>query len=91
MQNILLTSIRSDHTAELVERSRALGVAIDGSPFQRGTASCTGSEYCKLALTETKLFSIRLAQELEDRVGEIPAGVTGLGVLPRAAAKAFRD
>jgi sulfite reductase (ferredoxin) len=68
MQNILLTSIRSDHTAELVERSRALGVAIDGSPFQRGTASCTGSEYCKLALTETKLFSIRLAQELEDRL-----------------------
>ena len=68
MQNILLTNIRSDRTAELVERSRALGVALEGSPFQRGTASCTGSEYCKLALTETKLFSIRLAQELEDRL-----------------------
>jgi sulfite reductase (ferredoxin) len=68
MQNILVTNIRSDRAAELVERSRALGVALDGSPFQRGTASCTGSEYCKLALTETKLFSIRLAQELEDRL-----------------------
>jgi hypothetical protein len=43
-------------------------VALDGSPFQRGTASCTGSEYCKLAITETKLFSIRLAQELEERL-----------------------
>jgi sulfite reductase (ferredoxin) len=68
MQNILITNLRGDRTAELVERSRALGVALEGSPFQRGTASCTGSEYCKLALTETKLFSIRLAQELEDRL-----------------------
>jgi sulfite reductase (ferredoxin) len=68
MQNILITNIRNDRTAALVERSRALGVALDGSPFQRGTASCTGSEYCKLAITETKLFSIRLAQELEDRL-----------------------
>jgi sulfite reductase (ferredoxin) len=68
MQNILITNVRNEHTAELVERSRALGVALDGSPFQRGTASCTGSEYCKLAITETKLFSIRLAQELEERL-----------------------
>jgi len=68
MQNILITNIRTERAPELVERSRALGVALDGSPFQRGTASCTGSEYCKLALTETKLFSIRLAQELEDRL-----------------------
>ena len=68
MQNILITNVRSERASELVERSRALGVALDGSPFQRGTASCTGSEYCKLALTETKLFSIRLAQELEERL-----------------------
>jgi sulfite reductase (ferredoxin) len=68
MQNILITNIPTDRTQELVARSRALGVALDGSPFQRGTASCTGSEYCKLAITETKMFSIRLAQELEDRL-----------------------
>jgi len=68
MQNILITNVRNERTAELLERSRALGLALDGSPFQRGTASCTGSEYCKLAITETKLFSIRLAQELEERL-----------------------
>jgi sulfite reductase (ferredoxin) len=68
MQNILVTNIATERTAELVARSRALGVALDGSPFQRGTASCTGSEYCKLAITETKLFSIRIAQELEERL-----------------------
>jgi sulfite reductase (ferredoxin) len=45
-----------------------LGVPLAGSPFQRGTLSCTGSEYCKLAITETKLFSIRLAQDLEERL-----------------------
>jgi sulfite reductase (ferredoxin) len=30
--------------------------------------SCTGSEFCKLALTETRQFSIRLAAELERRL-----------------------
>jgi sulfite reductase (ferredoxin) len=43
-------------------------VPLGGSPFQRGTLSCTGREFCKLALTETKLLSIKLAHELEDRV-----------------------
>jgi sulfite reductase (ferredoxin) len=49
--------------------------------FQRGTLSCTGSEFCKLAITETKLFSIRLARELDDRLPEfgdvIKLNVTG--------------
>src|SRR2546422_8621524 len=31
-----------------------------GSPFRRGTIACTGTEFCKLALTETKGFAKRL-------------------------------
>jgi dissimilatory sulfite reductase (desulfoviridin) alpha/beta subunit len=85
MQNILITNVRNERAAELIERSRALGVALDGSPFQRGTASCTGSEYCKLAITETKLFSIRLAQELEERL----PGLHGYGEAPRGRMPEF--
>src|SRR5262249_13084686 len=37
---------------------------------------CTGSEFCKLAITETKRFSIRLAAELEQRIPGFASDVT---------------
>ena len=68
MQNVVVPNIPSAHVGAFVAEAAELGVPLAGSPFQRGTLSCTGSEYCKLALTETKLFSIRLAQDLEERL-----------------------
>jgi sulfite reductase (ferredoxin) len=41
---------------------------VSASAFARGTVACTGSEYCKLALTETKGFARWLTTELEDRL-----------------------
>ncbi|MEQ1474476.1 MAG: nitrite reductase, partial [Candidatus Acidiferrum sp.] len=46
----------------------AAGLPVQASPFARGTVSCTGSEFCKLALTETKSFARWLTQELEERL-----------------------
>jgi len=68
MQNVLVPNIPSSKIDAFVADAAALGVPLTGSPFQRGTLACTGSEYCKLAITETKLFSIRLAQDLEERL-----------------------
>jgi sulfite reductase (ferredoxin) len=68
MQNVVVPNIPSAHVEAFMAEAAELGVPLAGSPFQRGTLSCTGSEYCKLALTETKLFSIRLAQDLEERL-----------------------
>ncbi|MBI4531221.1 MAG: nitrite reductase, partial [Candidatus Latescibacteria bacterium] len=36
--------------------------------FWRGTIACTGTEFCKLALSETKTFSRWLVEELEERL-----------------------
>ena len=41
---------------------------LDASPFRRGTVACTGSEFCKLALTETKGFARGLVEALERRL-----------------------
>ncbi len=68
MQNVVIPNVPSANLNALVAEAATLGVPLSGSPFQRGTLSCTGSEYCKLAITETKLFSIRLAKELEERL-----------------------
>ncbi len=52
-----------------------------GSAFWRGTIACTGSEFCKLAITETKGFARWLVEELEDRLPgfseQIKINITG--------------
>jgi len=68
MQNILVLNIPEASVSGFVAAAEDVGVPLGGSPFQRGTLSCTGREFCKLALTETKLLSIKLAHDLEDRV-----------------------
>jgi sulfite reductase (ferredoxin) len=41
---------------------------VEAPAFARGTVACTGSEFCKLALTETKGFARWLATELDERL-----------------------
>ncbi|MGH7720746.1 MAG: nitrite/sulfite reductase [Gemmatimonadaceae bacterium] len=67
-QNILVLSIADARLPAFEREAAALDVPLQGSPFQRGTLSCTGSEFCKLAITETKRFSIDLAKEMERRL-----------------------
>jgi sulfite reductase (ferredoxin) len=67
-QNILILNIPDTRLDAFRVAAGACGVPLDGLAFQRGTLSCTGSEFCKLAITETKQFSIRLARELDDRL-----------------------
>src|SRR5204862_898345 len=44
------------------------GLPLGVSAFARGTVACTGTEFCKLALTETKGFAARLVEDLEARL-----------------------
>jgi sulfite reductase (ferredoxin) len=80
-QNIVILDIPHDRVNAFMATIPATGLAVGGSPFQRGMVSCTGSEFCKLAITETKQFSIRLAAELEERIpgfgADIKLHVTG--------------
>ena len=45
-----------------------IGLHVDGTPFWRGAIACTGTEFCKLAITETKGFASWLVDELEERL-----------------------
>jgi sulfite reductase (ferredoxin) len=48
----------------------AVGLATAASPFWRGAVACTGTEFCKLAITETKDFTRWLVTELDERLPE---------------------
>lgn len=67
MQNLLLINIPEAHVPAVVSELNAAGLPVEASGFARGTVACTGSEFCKLALTETKSFARWLTEQLEER------------------------
>jgi sulfite reductase (ferredoxin) len=67
MQNLLLINIPEAHVSTVVQQLSDSGLPIETSAFARGTIACTGSEFCKLALTETKSFARWLTEQLEER------------------------
>jgi sulfite reductase (ferredoxin) len=68
MQNIILVNVPNAKTAALVVELNSLGLHVDVSAFWRGAIACTGTEFCKLAIAETKGFSKWLVSEMEERL-----------------------
>ena len=69
-QNLLFLDIPNNKANELVRELGKVGLQVEGSTFWRGTVACTGTEFCKLAITETKGFARWLVEELEERLPE---------------------
>jgi sulfite reductase (ferredoxin) len=80
-QNLLFVDVPTSNTTELASELRKIGLQVDGSSFWRGAIACTGTEFCKLAITETKGFTKWLVDELEERLPgfdqELKLNVTG--------------
>ena len=68
MQNLLIVNVPQRKADELGRELDAIGLPVGGSSFWRGAVACSGSEFCKLAITETKSFSRWLVEELEERL-----------------------
>jgi sulfite reductase (ferredoxin) len=68
MQNLVVPNAPRARAERLAAALTGAGLAVEASPFHRGTIACTGSEFCKLALTETKGFARELVRELETRL-----------------------
>ncbi len=69
-QNLLFIDIPTERAGEFARELGAHGIKVEGSQFWRGAVACTGTEFCKLAITETKGFTRWLVDELEERVPE---------------------
>jgi sulfite reductase (ferredoxin) len=68
MQNIIVANVPNTKTRDVVERLNQIGLRVEVSPFWRGAIACTGTEFCKLAIAETKGFSKWLVGEMEERL-----------------------
>lgn len=68
MQNLLIVNVPTLNADALARELDAIGLQVGGSAFARGTIACSGTEFCKLAITETKNFSRWLVDELDERL-----------------------
>jgi sulfite reductase (ferredoxin) len=67
-QKLLVLDVSERDVSDLVSELSARDLVADPSTFRRGTMACTGLEFCKLAVVETKSRAQRLTAELERRL-----------------------
>src|SRR3984957_2846146 len=63
IQNLLIVNVPQANAETLAKELDAVGLRVGSSSFWRGTVACSGTEFCKLAITETKSFSRWLVEE----------------------------
>ena len=68
MQNLVIVNVPTIHAEDLARELDSIGLRVGGSPFWRGAIACSGTEFCKLAITETKSFSRWLVEELDEKL-----------------------
>ncbi|MFC6716127.1 nitrite/sulfite reductase [Natrialbaceae archaeon GCM10025810] len=76
-QNFLITHIPEENVDDLLEEPFAQEYSPDPGPFSRGAVGCTGNEFCKYAIIETKQRTKRWARELDERI-DVPDDVEAI-------------
>jgi sulfite reductase (ferredoxin) len=70
-QKVLVLDVPRDRTDDVTTELKALGLDPAPSVFRRHTLACTGLEFCKLAIVETKYTAMNAIAELERRLADI--------------------
>ncbi|MFI6766227.1 nitrite/sulfite reductase [Streptomyces sp. NPDC050355] len=87
-QKMIVLDIDESQVDSLVAGLEALDLRVKPSPFRRGTMACTGIEFCKLAIVETKGRGASLIDELERRLPEFDEPITiNINGCPNACAR----
>jgi len=75
-QKMLVLDVEESRIESLVAGLESLDLQVRPSSFRRGTLACTGIEFCKLAIVETKTRAQELYRELERRLPDFPEPVS---------------
>jgi sulfite reductase (ferredoxin) len=75
-QKMVILDVPDDQVEALVEALESRDLAVRPSPFRRGMMACTGLQFCKLAIVETKSRAIALYDELDKRLPEFDTPIT---------------
>ena len=75
-QGLIVLGVDEDDVDAGVAALDELGFAVRPSVFQSGTMACTGIEFCKLAIVETKGRAATIRKELEQRLPDFDTPIT---------------
>ncbi len=75
-QKLLVLDVAQAEVEALTSALEEIGLTSQPSEFRRGVLACTGIEFCKLALVETKATARRAVEELEKRLPGFDAPFT---------------
>ena len=87
-QNFVLTGVSEDRLDALLEEPLLQKYSPFPGPFERGVVACTGTEFCRFAVVETKERAVQWARFMDeqladangDHADQAPNGCGNLGV-----------
>ncbi|MDN4175368.1 nitrite/sulfite reductase [Nocardioides sp. SOB77] len=87
-QKIVLIGVEPAAVEQVVEALDVIGLSARPSNWRRNTMACTGIEFCKLAIVDTKERARRLVDSLEQRFPELDTPITvNVNGCPNACAR----
>ncbi|MDP9866698.1 MULTISPECIES: nitrite/sulfite reductase [Streptosporangium] len=75
-QKMVILDVAPDRVDSVVAELEANDLRVNPSTFRRQTMACTGIEFCKLAIVETKATASDLIDELEQRLPDFKEPLT---------------
>ncbi len=76
LQKILILDIPKDKVSDVVNGLRELELESQPGEFHRNVIACTGIEYCKLAIVETKATAREVVAKLDEEFPTLDAPIT---------------
>jgi sulfite reductase (ferredoxin) len=87
-QKVVIRDVADDNVDALVAELESRDLRVRPDVFRRGMMACTGIEFCKLAIVETKVRAVDLYEELARRLPEFDTPVTiNLNGCPNSCAR----
>ncbi|WNM24158.1 nitrite/sulfite reductase [Demequina capsici] len=76
LQKIVVLDIPEDRVSDVVNGLRALELESQPGEFHRNVIACTGIEYCKLAIVETKATAREVVKVLDERFPDLDSPIS---------------
>jgi ferredoxin-nitrite reductase len=69
-QNLIITGVPKGRLDDLLAEPLLRRYSPNPGAFERGVVACTGSEFCRFGIVETKIRALEWAREMDRRVGD---------------------
>jgi ferredoxin-nitrite reductase len=73
-QNFVLTGVPEERVDDLLAEPLLVKYSPTPGPFERGVVACTGNEFCRFAVVETKERAVTWARRLDAALADTPLG-----------------